>query len=163
MENDALYKALVQHLVKEGEGFREDQYRDTRGYRTIGYGFNVDDPTIRRAVGPNTSRITREQADALLPHLIGTAERDAQSYVGDGFSKLSPERRAVLVDMAYNLGGPKLGGFKAMRQALLDGDYSRAGKELENSNYFKQVKTRGVRNRDLMAGRTMARFKKESK
>jgi lysozyme len=163
MADDALYKALVQHLIKEGEGFREDQYKDTRGYRTIGYGFNVDDPNTRRVIGPHSQRISQEQADALLPHFISTAERDAQAYAGPGFSKLSPERRAVLVDMAYNLGGPKLGGFKGMRKALLAGDYPGAGRELQDSNYFRQVKTRGVRNRDLIAGKTMARFKQEPK
>lgn len=161
--NDALYKALVQHLIKQGEGFREDQYKDTRGNRTIGYGFNVDDPTIRRTVGPNTSRISREQADALLPHFITTAERDAQSYAGDSFSKLSPERRAVLVDMAYNLGSSKLAGFKGMQRALLAGDYPGASREMVDSNYAKQVKGRAVRNSDLMAGRSIARFKQEPK
>jgi lysozyme len=163
MADDALYKALVKHLITQGEGFREEQYIDTRGNRTIGYGFNVDDPTVRGVVGPSTNRITREEADRILPRLTTTAERDAQAYAGPGFMKLSPERRAVLVDMAYNLGSAKLGGFKGMRKALLAGDYPGASRELMDSNYAKQVKTRATRNRDLMAGTTMARFKQEPK
>lgn len=161
-DTSALYKALVQHLIKQGEGFRERPYKDTRGYNTIGYGFNLDDPTVRRAVGGHANRIDRATADNLIGPLIATAEQDARTYVGpQNFDRLDHNRRAVLVDMAYNLGGSKLGGFKEMRKALLAGDYNRAGRELENSNYFKQVKTRGVRNRDLMSGKTMARFKRE--
>lgn len=159
-DNNALYKALVQHLVKQGEGFREHPYKDTRGYNTIGYGFNLDDPSVRRAVGRHATYIDRDTADNLLGPLIATAEQDARAYIGpQNFDRLDHNRRAVLVDMAYNLGGPKLGGFNEMRKALLARDYQRAGSELENSNYFKQVKSRGVRNRDLMAGKTMARFK----
>lgn len=159
-DKQALYKALTERLIKEGEGFRENQYMDTTGHRTIGYGYNVDEPRVRKLLGANTQHIPQEVADRLLPQLIGTAENDARAYMGSGFDQLSPERRAVLVDMSYNLGGNKLRGFHDMQAALNAGDWKRAGAEMMDSNYAKQTKGRAVRNSDLMAGRTMARFKR---
>lgn len=158
-KNNEIYNLLVRKLITEGEGFREDQYVDTRGNRTIGYGFNVEEPSVAQALGPNTKRISREQSDALLPQFIAQAESGARAYAGASFDKLAPERQAVLVDMAYNLGAKKLRGFTGMQKALLAGDYEGAGREMMDSNYAKQVKGRAVRNRDLMAGRTMARLK----
>ena len=48
----------------------------------------------------------------------------------------------VLLDMAFNVGLPRLRGFKRMWAALEGRDYSEAAKEMLDSKWARQVKTR---------------------
>ena len=52
--------------------------------------------------------------------------------------------------MAFNLGLTKLNKFKEMRKALMQNDYNKAADEMIDSNWYKQVKTRGPRTVSLM-------------
>jgi hypothetical protein len=50
----------------------------------------------------------------------------------------------VLVNMAFNMGPDKLGGFKEFRKALEAGDYGRAVKEMLDSDWAWQVGHRAL-------------------
>jgi GH24 family phage-related lysozyme (muramidase) len=50
-----------------------------------------------------------------------------------------------LVDMAFNMGLTKLKGFVEMRKGLDANDYAKVAKEAKDSDWFKQVKSRGKR------------------
>jgi lysozyme len=52
--------------------------------------------------------------------------------------------------MAFNLGLTKLNKFEKMKAALGQNDYSRAADEMVDSNWYKQVKSRGPRTVALM-------------
>lgn len=168
-DENALFRALSTHLIKQGEGFRPDVYKDHRGNRTIGHGFNLDDPFIHRYLPPLTSSITEEQSTNILGKILDEYVGIARNYVGgDVFDKLNTDQRAVLTDMAYNLGGPRLAKFQGLRKALLEGDYERAGAEIIDSHMHRDLdriragrdfEIRTERNRDLMSGKTTGRFK----
>lgn len=158
-QQEQTYQLLRDRLIKEGEGFRQEPYMDTMGHKTIGYGFNLDEPRTRQILGQYQSNIPQDVAERLLPQFVNNAEQSAQSYAGPQYSSLSPERQAVLVDMAYNMGGSKLNKFQGMHDAIANNDWNGAADEMMDSNYAHQVKGRAVRNSDLMAGRTMARLK----
>ncbi len=142
-------------LTKKFEGFRPYIYTDTRGYKTIGYGFNIDDPTVRALLPADVlagkRRLRKDEADTIFMQLYTRSIQDAKKFVGeDVWEKLDPVRRAILTDMAYNLGLSKLNQFKRLREALRQGDYLKASQEMINSRWYRQVGTRGQILSDLM-------------
>lgn len=143
-------------LIKQGEGFKEGTYKDTAGKDTIGYGFNMTEPFIKNIVG-NKAKISKEEAGTAFNKIHAQAKQDATQFVGKKvFDGLDEDRKSVLVDMAYNLGLPRLLKFKKLRDAVVDGDFKEAGAQILDSDYAKQVKGRATRNADIMAGQTPA-------
>lgn len=112
--------------VKIHESLRLKPYRCTAGKLTIGYGRNLDD------VG-----LSNEEAEYLLLHDLENAEREASKL--DCYKKLSQNRRDILIEMVFNLGYPRLCGFKKMIQALDRGDYNGAANEMLDSKWARDV------------------------
>ena len=54
-------------------------------------------------------------------------------------------RQLVLMDMAFNMGVPRLCKFIKMWAALEQYDYTKAAEEMLDSRWAKQVKTRATR------------------
>jgi GH24 family phage-related lysozyme (muramidase) len=131
-------------ITKDFEGFMPDIYKDTVGKRSIGYGFNLDEPFISKLVPPDVSLgkrpISRQEADSVFSVLYSKAKKDAINYFGeDKFKKLPPEIQETITDMSYNLGANRLSGFKKFKSALREGDTQKAAAELKNSKWFNQV------------------------
>ena len=120
--------------LKVDEGLRLQPYRCTAGALTIGYGRNLD------AVG-----ITQEEADIMLRADVEIAEKGAQALVGDVWTALSPTRRAVLINMTFNLGRTRLAAFKNFLAALRAADYQTAADEMLDSRWATQVGDRAQR------------------
>ena len=47
--------------------------------------------------------------------------------------------------MMFNLGYPRLSGFKKMRQAVIDGDWFEASVQMTDSKWYRQVPNRAKR------------------
>lgn len=62
------------------------------------------------------------------------------------WASLSEPRRAVLTDMAFNLGGGGLAKFRNMLDAVRRGQWDRAKAELLNSEYAHDVPSRAAAN-----------------
>lgn len=142
-------------MTKEFEGFRSSTYKDTKGKNTIGYGFNIDDPSIKKLLPSDVINgrrsINKEEADKIFNRLYIRANNDAKSFIGqENFNKLSKSRQDILTDMSYNLGKNKLDGFRKFRKALLRGDYESAADEMRDSDWHNQVKNRAVYLENLM-------------
>jgi lysozyme len=130
--------------TKDFEGFRSSAYLDTRGNPTIGYGFNLNDANIRSMVPAEViagkRQLSQQEADRIFMIRYNQAALDALRYIGyDTMKKLDPQRQAILVDMAYNMGSNKLAEFKKMKAAIQSGDYQRAALEMKDSNWYKQT------------------------
>ncbi len=119
--------------LRRDEGLRLKPYRDTVGKMTLGVGRNLDD------VG-----ITAEEADYLLENDIGRAMADLDRNL-PWWRGLSEARQRALVNMAFNLGLPRLLGFKGMLAALQAGDYAAAAREAIDSKWAKQIGARAQR------------------
>lgn len=115
------------------EGCKLKPYRDTVGKLTIGYGRNLDD------VG-----ISALEAEVLLDHDLATAEQECRKAF-PWFADLNDVRQRVLVNMAFNLGLPKLQGFTKTLACIADRDYERAAANMLASKWAAQVKSRAVR------------------
>ena len=132
MDRGMLKTDLVRDLVRD-EGMRLKPYTDTVGKVTIGVGRNLDD------VG-----ISEDEALAMLDADIDRSMADLDRTLPWLFERPEPVRRA-LVNMCFNLGWPRLSGFRNMLDALEAGDYDRAAAEALDSRWARQVGARAER------------------
>jgi len=126
---------IATQQIKEDEGLRLHPYTCTAGKVTIGYGRNLDD------VG-----ITATEAEHLLRRDIDVARLDAEQFTGPAvWDGLTPARKAVIINMAFNLGISRLSQFKRLHNSLAMSSYDEAAKEMLNSRWAQQVGSRADR------------------
>ncbi|WP_417315672.1 glycoside hydrolase family protein [Cycloclasticus pugetii] len=130
-------RELLRSQLERHEDLRLKPYRDTVGKLTIGYGRNLED------VG-----ISREEASLMLDADIDEAVKYMETV--DEYCALDPVRQALLVNMCFNLGFCGLMKFKRMWAAIGRGDYSRAGDEMLNSKWARQVGRRADELAEIM-------------
>ena len=131
--DDADFLSDLTAELRTEEGFRAKPYRDQYNNLTIGYGRNLDDHGISEA-----------EAGVMLANDIAAAVAGCRSAF-DWFDGLSAGRKQALADLCFNMGLPRLQGFRQMLAAFAAGDFDRAASELEDSLWFHQVGTRGPR------------------
>ena len=120
-------------LIIYHEGLELKPYRCTAGHLTIGIGRNLDDRGI-----------TEDEARFLCKNDIQIVERE----LGGKFpfiTGLGDARIRVLLDMAFNLGVPRLCAFQNMWRALEERDFEEAAKEMLDSRWASQVGQRAER------------------
>jgi len=142
-------KKLITH-----EGLRLEVYKDSLGIDTIGIGRNLEDRGI-----------TKEELDWMdipnmaIVHTMGISEADAM-YLAENdvqiveeelvrahpcVNKLDAVRQLVVMDMAFNMGVPRLCKFKNMWNAIHEENYIVAAKEMLDSRWAVQVKSRSTK------------------
>ena len=126
------FAAIVESWLREEEGYRRFMYLDTEGIPTIGYGRNL------KTVG-----ISPVEAEFLLRNDMQSALIGAASF--PWFDDLSELRKAVIVDMIFNLGLAGFKTFKKLIRALEKRDYPGVSFEMLCSKWTKQVGDRAVR------------------
>lgn len=139
--NERVREQLKRH---EGTGRKAGNrflpYTDTVGKITLGWGRNISD-----------NGISKDEAETFLTNDIIDAEDDARRLLTDTiFEALSEDRKAVIVNMAFNLGYARLSRFTAMLGALKAGRYQDAAREMRNSAWATQVKGRAEELAGLM-------------
>ncbi len=169
----------ITEMIKIDEGSSNYAYIDTRGYSTIGVGFNYSDPSAKKIMKevnmsdtdinkvlsctPSTKKpddtsscasITDEQVNSLLEKSINIAKNNAIEYVGGeaAFNALSEKIQKAVIDMSFNLGGNKLKDFKEMLKGIKANDNEKIAYEIINSDYCKQVGDRCGRLVGLVLG-----------
>ncbi|WP_211826833.1 glycoside hydrolase family protein [Kistimonas asteriae] len=130
-------KTLVDTLIRH-EGLRRFPYRDSVGKLTIGIGRNLDDMGL-----------TEEEARCLLANDIRRV-KDELNRCFPWIADLDRVRQEVLINMAFNLGLPRLCTFRNMLTALRDGDYLRAADEMLDSRWAEQVEGRAHELAEMM-------------
>lgn len=128
--NDDLIKILIARLTRT-EGRKRKMYVDTVGKVSIGVGHNLTDKGL-----PD------EVVDLLLRLDIAEAIRDAESLAV--YSKLSPERQSVIVDMVFNMGLPVIRTFINTLHLLDVGDFKGAAAQMLKSKWAEQVGNRAI-------------------
>jgi lysozyme len=138
----------------EHEGLVLTVYQDSLGIDTIGIGRNLEDRGI-----------SKEELDYMdIPSMAvvyehGITEADAR-YLAENdvqiveeelvrahpcVDKLDSVRQLVLMDMAFNMGVPRLCKFKNMWNAIHNEDFPNAAKEMLDSRWAIQVKSRATK------------------
>ena len=144
---------LIDKLVVS-EGLRLQVYKDTLGIDTIGIGRNLEDRGI-----------SKEELDWMdipsIDHVYewGITEADAVYLATNDVQiveeelvrahpcvdRLDSVRQLILIDMAFNMGVPRLCKFKKMWAAVEAEDFPTAAKEMLDSRWAKQVKGRATK------------------
>ena len=125
-------------LIIYHEGLELKPYRCTAGHLTIGIGRNLDDRGITedeaRFLCQNDIDIVEQELVGKFPFVVG----------------LSEVRIRVLLDMAFNLGIPRLSAFSNMWGALEEGDFKQAAVEMLDSRWARQVGRRAAKLSQMM-------------
>lgn len=122
------YHATIEQ-IKRHEGLKLHPYKCTAGKTTIGYGRNLDDKGI-----------TASEAEEML--LTDMCEVEERLFTEGLLSGLNDARKAVLINMGYQLGVSGLFKFKKMITAVDRKEYELAAKEMLNSLWAKQTPRR---------------------
>lgn len=151
-EPERLQLPADQYTKKE-ESFQAHPYIDTKGNKTIGYGFNMAqiENKLPRLVVEGKRPLTRDEADNIYTNLYANARNSAQNFVGDKWHSLNGQQQKALTDMTYNMGS--IGGFKKLKNAIEEGNYTTASNEIMNSKYAKEAPNRAARNAALISMR----------
>jgi len=124
---ETLKDMLVRH-----EGLRLKPYKDTVGKTTIGVGRNLDD-----------NGISKTEAMQLLENDIQSATDDLNTSL-PWTANLDWPRRAVLINMTFNLGIYGLMGFHDTLNAIQDGKWQSAHDHMLASKWARQVGPRAI-------------------
>jgi len=96
--------------------------------------------------------ITKEQADYLLKNDIQNAVYQLLAKIPSIYGKMNSARKAVLIDMCFNMGIKSLLKFKQMLFALEMNDFEKASDEILDSDYARiDVPNRAKRNAQIMS------------
>mgnify|MGYP003676116670 FL=1 len=152
-DRDELVKMIALH-----EGIVLNVYQDHLNINTVGIGRNLDDRGItdgellfmnKTIDDVYDDGLTEEEAYYLCMNDIAIVEKellDSKPVV----NQLTDVRQMVLVDMAFNMGVPRLKLFKNMWLAIEKVNYPLACAEMLDSKWANQVGKRAVRLSEAM-------------
>jgi lysozyme len=126
-----LDKLEAQLRIDEGE--RNMLYRDSVGKWTGGVGRNFSD----RPMSPS---LIKFMLDEDIVFVCNDLDRNIPWW-----RDLCDARQNVLANMCFNMGWPKLAGFKKFLAVLQAKQYDKAADEMMNSTWAKQVGERAKR------------------
>lgn len=125
----AIEMTMLERWIGHHEALRLFPYKCPADKLTIGYGRNLEDRGI-----------SADEAYYMLKNDIKKCQQELAHfdwYVGQPVCV-----QEALVNMCFNLGLPRLLGFKKMISALLKRDYTQAAIEALDSKWAKQVGNR---------------------
>lgn len=129
------YLEICRKQLPIDEGRRAHAYQDSLGFWTIGIGRLIDE---RRG-----GRLSDGEIALLFANDLNHAESTARRIVPT-FDQLSDARKAVIVNMAFQMGS-KLGKFSKTLNAIAAGDFTLASVEMLNSLWSVQTPGRAKR------------------
>lgn len=120
------------------EGRRVKAYKDSMGILSGGIGRNLQDVEF-----------TDSEIALMFANDLERADFAARALF-PSFGMLSDNRRAALVNMAFNMGQERLSEFHHMRDAIESGDFDAAADAMIDSLWAKQVGARAARLEKMM-------------
>ena len=138
MNRNKLYEEL-----KEDEGEILEIYKDHLGYPTVGIGHLVTEEDEEYGE-PTGTPITAERSRELFDRDVEIAIKDCEQLYGQ-WHNWPEEVQLIMVNMAFNLGGPRLSKFMNMKNMLSQGKWKEAAAEGRDSLWYRQVTNRAER------------------
>ena len=147
-ERSELVKMIALH-----EGLRLQVYQDHLGIDTIGIGRNLEDRGITDGELSFINKtmediyeigLTEEEAYYLCMNDIAIVEKELLANKPI-VNQLNDVRQMVLIDMAFNMGVPRLLKFKNMWMAIEKVNYPLACEEMIDSRWANQVGNRAMK------------------
>lgn len=137
--SETLEEFIARHECKGGKPNLK-MYPDSKGILTIGYGHNLRDKPI-----------TKKAADQIFSDDLMDVQLEV-THAFPWYADLSKPRQWVILDMTFNMGLGGLKKFEKFLRAVELGNYDTAAAEMIDSDWYEQVKNRGVELVKMMRG-----------
>ena len=128
-------------MLTRHEGVETHAYECSEGRITVACGRNIDQ---RGGLG-----LSPDEIEYLLENDITRIIKEL-STAYTWFSDLDDVRKDAMIDIAFNLGAPRLRGFKRALAAMEAADYKTAAIEFLDSRWAKQVGGRALELTDMI-------------
>ena len=133
----------LREQLKIDEGCVYEIYNDHLGYPTFGIGHLVieSDPENGEEIGTPVSE----------SRVIEAFEQDVETVLSDcailypDFDELPEEVQQIVANMMFNMGRPRLSGFKGMKRGVDARDWNEAADQMVDSRWYRQVGARAER------------------
>ena len=138
----------LREQLKVDEGVKYEIYKDHLGYPTFGIGHLIteDDPEHNKTVG---TEISEDRVNEVFESDVAKFVSEAKILFSD-LDELPDVAQQVIVNMAFNMGRPRLSKFKNFIAGVNDRDWVRAAEEMMDSRWADQVGDRAIRLRNLI-------------
>ena len=132
---------MIVEMLRKHEGVETHAYKCTANKTTIGVGRNIDPDG---GIG-----LTDSEIDFILANDV----RRVNTELVDTFKwykSLDAPRKDAMMDMAFNMGLPRLKQFKKSLAAMANADYELAAVNFLKSRWAKQVGQRAITVTDMI-------------
>ena len=122
-------------MLRKHESVETHAYECSANKITVGVGRNIDKDG---GIG-----LSNDEIDYLLANDIKRVNGELQRSF-DWFNSLDQVRKDAMIDLCFNIGLPRMKGFKKALSAMDGVDYDTAATEFLDSRWAKQVGSRAV-------------------
>lgn len=134
---DYLAMTVADKLLRKHEGIKQFVYQCTSGYNTVGVGRNLD-----------TRGVLPDEIELMLSNDIKACVDDLKGF--GWWDDLTPNRKAVLIDLRFCVGAAGFRAFKKMLIALESKDHRGAAEQIMDSKFALQTGHRAADLASLM-------------
>ena len=133
----------LREQLKIDEGVKYEIYNDHLGYATVGIGHLIVEGDEEHGK-PLGTPVSEERVNAIF-------EEDVKKYISESkkvfpnLDDLPETAQEVIVNMCFNMGAPRLSGFKKFIAGVNAGDWNTAAIEMMDSRWARQVGDRATR------------------
>jgi len=136
----------LREQLKIDEGVKYEIYKDHLGYPTFGIGHLIteNDPEHGK---PDGTEISEDRVNEIFETDVAKFVSESKILFPD-LDELPDVAQQVIVNMAFNMGRPRLSKFKNFIAGVNDRDWTRAAEEMMDSRWATQVGDRAIRLRN---------------
>ena len=133
----------LREQLKIDEGVKYEIYNDHLGYATFGIGHLIVEGDEEHGK-PLGTPVSEQRVNAIF-------EEDVKKYISESkkvfpnLDDLPETAQEVIVNMCFNMGAPRLWGFKKFIAGVNSGNWNTAAIEMMDSRWARQVGDRAVR------------------
>ena len=136
----------LREQLKIDEGVKYEIYKDHLGYPTFGIGHLITENDPEHGE-PDGKEISEDRVNEIFGTDVAKFVSEAKILFPD-LDDLPDVAQQVIVNMAFNMGRPRLSKFKNFIAGVNDRDWTRAAEEMMDSRWATQVGDRAIRLRN---------------
>ena len=133
----------LREQLKIDEGVKYEIYKDHLGYPTFGIGHLITENDPEHGE-PDGKEISEDRVNEIFETDVAKFVIEAKILFPD-LDDLPDVAQQVIVNMAFNMGRPRLSKFKNFIAGVNDRDWTRAAEEMMDSRWATQVGDRAIR------------------
>ena len=136
----------LREQLKIDEGVKYEIYKDHLGYPTFGIGHLITENDPEHGE-PDGKEISEDRVNEVFATDVAKFVSESKILFPD-LDELPDVAQQVIVNMAFNMGRPRLSKFKNFIAGVNDRDWTRAAEEMMDSRWANQVGDRATRLRN---------------